>query len=215
MKKIIFTLLVSTLAVSSFAQQIYSSSGKPLNENNKTTTDDDEEKGFNPNNMVFGGGFTFGIGGGVTNIGISPILGYRFTERFAAGIGLGYEYLSVKNFLTYQDQAGALRSYTLKTSIYSGSVWARYIIWQNVFLHVEPEMILWNKVNKVYLSPTNGQLVEEKDNLLVPRVLVGGGLRQPISDRVSFLATALYDIIQDPNSPYNGFDIRFGIVAGF
>lgn len=214
MKKIIFTLLVSTLAFSTYAQEIYSSSGKPLNENNKTT-DEEEEKGFNPNNMIFGGGFVLGAGGGVTNIGISPIIGYRFTERLSAGIGLGYQYLSVKNYDAYIDNTGASRSYTLKTSIYSGSIWSRFVVWQNVFLHVEPEMIFWNRVNNVYYDAVANKVVEDKKNLFVPRLLLGGGLRQPISDRVSFVATALYDVIQDPNSPYNGFDIRFGVVAGF
>lgn len=213
MKKLIFTVLVTTIAYAGFAQEIYSSSGKPLEE--KKNNREEEDKGFNPNNMIFGGGFNFGIGGGVTNIGVSPIIGYRFTERFSAGVGLGYQYLSIKNYASYINSSGAVESYTLKSSIYSGSLWARYVIWQNLFLHVEPEMIYWKRVNSVSYDAVNGKLIENKENLLVPRVLVGGGIRQPISDRVSFLMLGLYDIIQDPNSPYNGFDIRFGIVAGF
>ena len=215
MKKFVFALFMALTASTGYAQEVYSSSGKPLDETRKNT-ENEEAKGFNPNNLIFGGGFTLGMGGGITNIGIAPVLGYRITDKFSAGIGLGYEYLSVKFYNAYTDKNGIRRDYTQKTSIYSANLWARYLIWDNIFVHVEPGMIMWSKVNNVYYDPTNDKVIEDVNkNLLVPRLLLGGGLRQPISDRVSFVMMGLYDVIQDPNSPYNGLDIRFGIMAGF
>lgn len=214
MKKILLTLTLAVATATTFAQEVYSSSGKPLDE--KKWGDDEEESGFNPNKMIYGGGFVFGIGGGVTNLGASPIIGYKITEKFSAGIGLGYNYLSIKDYRFYNNpNTGAIQSYTLRNSIYSGSIWARHMIFQNIFAHVEPELLLWNRVDSIYYDVPANKLESIKKNVLVPRLLVGGGLRQPISDRVSFVGLILYDIIQDPNSPYTGLDIRFGIAAGF
>ena len=56
-----------------------------------------DHKGFDPSRIICGGGFGFGFGS-VTNIEqLSPIVGYRFTDQFSAGIGLGYQYFSIKD----------------------------------------------------------------------------------------------------------------------
>ena len=214
MKKLVCSLLLVVLGFAAYAQEVYSSTGKPLDETDKKK-EEEKEKGFNLNNLIFGGGFIFGIGGGITNLGISPVIGYKVSDHFSAGIGLGYEYLGIKNYTSYWDKNGTPVAYDLKTSIFSGSVWARYLLFQNVFVHVEPQMIYWTKVNSVSFDPVSNSVLENKQRLFVPRMLVGGGIRQPISDRVSGLLLVLYDVIRDPNSPYNGLDIRFGIVAGF
>jgi hypothetical protein len=204
MKKIFLLLTLIAFGINSQAQEVYSSSGKPLDEKNKSTLDEEEESGFNPNNMIYGGGLIFGIGGGVTNLGVSPVIGYRFSERLSAGVGLGYQY--------YAEKAPA---YKFNTSIYSGSLWARLMLFQNIFLHVEPELNSLEVFTPKYDANTGIFTGLDKERKLVPSLLVGGGLRQPISDRVSFVGLILYDVLQDPNSPYNGIALRFGIAAGF
>lgn len=213
MKHIVLAILLSLGVSASFAQEVYTSSGRAVSDDRRRN---EEEGGFDPSKMIYGGGLAFGIGGGVTNIGISPIVGYRFTEDFSAGIGLGYNYLQIKNFANYYNANGQEEWYTLKTSIYTANVWARYLIWENIFLHVQPEMNSLETLSAEYVSGQQWGTEIKKRRLFVPSMLVGGGIRQPISDRASFVAVILYDVLQDKNSPYrNTVDLRFGFAIGF
>ena len=54
--------------------------------------------------LFFGGGFGLTVGS-VTHVDISPMVGYRITDRFSAGIGLSYQYYKYP-------------AYNIKTSIY-------------------------------------------------------------------------------------------------
>lgn len=205
-------LCLAAAGFNTMAQEVYSSSGRPVNEKNKFA-DEEEPRGFDPSKLIFGGGFVFGIGGGVTNLGLMPVVGYRFTDKFAAGIGLGYQYYKVKDaFAEVDAQGNVIRTIDYKTSIYKGSIWARYVIFRNLFIHLEPEM---NSLEKPpYLDANNN--LQLHDRILVPSLLAGAGLRQPISDRVSFVAMILYDVLQEPYSPYlNTIDVRIGINVGF
>lgn len=211
MKKPFLILALAALSVNGVAQEVYSSSGRPVDE--KKRYNDEEVKGFDPSKLIFGGGFVFGIGGGVTNLGVMPVVGYRFTDRFAAGIGLGYQYFKVNDAFEVRDNQGMLlQTIDYKTSIYRGSLWARYVIFRNIFVHLEPEL---NSLDKPPYIDSKGAL-QLHDRTLVPCLLAGGGLRQPISDRVSFIAMILYDVLQEPYSPYlNTIDIRLGVNVGF
>src|SRR5690606_32658672 len=113
-------------------------SGKPLNKSEKNVKSD---KLIDPDRFIFGGWGLFGIGAGITNIGVTPVFGYRITEGFSAGIGFGYQYLRIKNYNTVivDPQTGAEEFRPLTAHIYSPSVWARHIIWNNIFAHVEYE----------------------------------------------------------------------------
>jgi hypothetical protein len=212
MKRIFLMLGLAVLAFNSIAQEVYSSSGRPVDEKKKY--DDEEVKGFDPSKLIFGGGFVFGVGGGVTNLGVMPVVGYRFTDRFAAGIGLGYQYYKVKDaFAEVDNQGQVLRTIDYKTSIYRGSLWARYVLFGNIFVHIEPEL---NSLDKPpYQDQTTGQ-IRMNDRVMVPCLLAGGGIRQPLSDRVSFVAMILYDVLQEPYSPYmKTVDFRIGVNVGF
>jgi hypothetical protein len=209
MKRIIFAVVLALTAFGAVAQDVYSSSGKPMSDYRKKQQE--EEKGFNKDNLVFGGGMALGFSNGIINIGVMPIIGYRFTEKFAAGVGLGYQYFQAKDYLLYKDKAtNAVRGYTLKSSIYSGSIWARYLIWNGIFAHIEPEINSFE-----YAYPVDQYTIIE-ERITVPSLLMGAGIRQPVSDRTSIMATILYDVLQYPNSPYlNRVDIRFGVSVGF
>jgi hypothetical protein len=214
MKKIFLSLLCSIVGFASMAQEVYSSSGRPITESERSGKKE-REKGFDPSRLIIGGGFIFGIGGGVTNLGLSPVVGYNITDKFSAGVGIGYQYFKAKG-LPVQDQSGGLVGYyDLKTSIYTGDVWARYLIFQNIFVHVQPEVNSLEKFGSAVPNSSGGFDVE-KERLLVPSLLMGLGIRQPVSERVSILATALYDVLQEPYSPYlNTIDLRIGVAVGF
>lgn len=214
MKKIFLSLLCCLIGFAAMAQEVYSSSGRPVTENERNGKRE-REKGFDPSRMIYGGGFVFGIGGGVTNLGLSPIIGYAITDKFSAGIGIGYQYYKAKNVPVVDASNSPVGYFDLKTSIYTGNVWARYLIFQNVFVHLQPEVNSLEKFGDVTYDPS-GAFQVAKERIMVPSLLVGLGLRQPVSDRVSLLATALYDVLQEPNSPYrNTIDLRIGVAVGF
>jgi hypothetical protein len=211
MKKIFLMLGLVALAFNSIAQEVYSSSGRPVDDKKKY--DDEEVKGFDPSKLIFGGGFVFGIGGGVTNLGVMPVIGYRFTDKFAAGIGLGYQYYKAKDVPIVNGSGLLVNTADYKTSIYKGSIWARYMLFRNIFVHLEPEMNSLEKTPEIDPVTLN---FRKADRIFVPSLLAGAGLRQPISDRVSFVAMVLYDVLQEPYSPYlNTIDLRIGVNVGF
>lgn len=205
-------------AFSATAQQIYSSSGKPIETKTKQTSKDDE-KLIDPSRFIFGGWGLFGIGAGVTNLGITPIFGYRITDDFYAGIGFGYQYFRAKDafFVITDPNTGGGEGRPLNMHIYSPSVWMRYMIWNNIFANVEYEQNI--STFKEYtndFSKFPPPEVTIKQTLNVPSLLVGGGIRQPIGERTSFVIIALYDVLQEKYSPYkNTLAFRFGINVGF
>ncbi len=215
MKRTLLVLLAGCLfAGTATAQEVYSSSGKPLN---KSQTDVKSEKLIEPGRLIVGGWGLFGIGSGVTNIGITPILGYRITDDFSAGIGFGYQYLHVKDYyLVTTSLTGPSERRPLNAHIYSPSVWARYVIWNNIFAHAEYEHNITSYKEYINNTLVDPPYEERKVNLSVPCMLLGGGLRQPVGARSSFVFMVLYDVLQNEYSPYrNTIAIRFGFNYGF
>ncbi len=215
MKQILTLLLFSLFfaGVVSAQEEVYSSSGKPLNRTKKNVKDD---RLMDPSRIIVGGWGLFGIGSGVTNVGVTPILGYRITDNFSAGIGFGYQYLRVKDYYLVNTSFTTTEGRPLNMHIYSPSVWARHIIWNNIFAHAEYEHNISS-----YKEYINNTLVdppyETRDvNINVPCLLLGGGLRQPVGERSSFVFMALYDVLQNQYSPYrNTIAIRVGFNFGF
>ncbi|MBN9482776.1 MAG: hypothetical protein BGO70_07870 [Bacteroidetes bacterium 43-93] len=203
---------------SAYAQEVYSSSGRPVTSEKPKS----RQKGFDASRIIFGGGMGLAFGT-VTDISVAPVLGYRFTDNFAAGIGLGYEYLRIKDYFQFQDPNNANGGVIYKpyvANIYSPSVWTRYRFYKNLFAEVEYEhnFMTAKEYTPVYDASTvlGFNFAADKVNRNVPSVLVGIGLRQPITDRVSLLLMGMYDVLQKEYSPYkNTLIIRFGVVAGF
>lgn len=218
MKSLLFTFLSVFLFVSVHAQdEVYSSSGRPLNRTEKAVKSD---KLIDPDRFIYGGWGVFGIGGGITNVGVTPIFGYRITEGFSAGIGFGYQYLRIKNYNTVIiDPNTAVEEYRpLTAHIYSPSVWARHIIWNNIFAHAEYEHNIFSQTTFTNDFTQYGVLpiIKEKSTINAQRLFLGGGIRQPIGDRASITFMLLYDVLHTSNSIYTSpLAIRFGINAGF
>jgi hypothetical protein len=214
MRYLILAILVSLCFGTLSAQEVYSSSGKPINEKKKYKED---PEGFDPSKIIWGGGIILSAGSGYANIGASPIVGYRITDRFSAGVGISYQYLKLKNAYTANNSQGMPQNYDLETSMYTANAWSRYIIWNGIFAHVQPEINSLEVLKPVDVLHPSGATIRTvgKERMFVPCLLVGGGIRQPISERVSFVGIILYDVLKDNNSPYRGIDLRFGINVGF
>jgi hypothetical protein len=229
MKRIILIALLGLGFISSQAQETYNSSGKAGQARYKQNQ---QKKGFDINRMVFGGnlGLTFGS---VTNIYVAPSVGYRITDNFAAGISLGYNYFRQKEGIYTVNLNTNQEGYRpLSQSIYTGSIWGRYIIIPNIMVQAEFEMnnLSYYDASSGYTKDKDGWYMPAKKRVTVPSLLLGGGFRQPIGEYASMYIMAMYDVLQDiPSnmrtdntgarysiSPYaDRVDIRVGFMLGF
>jgi hypothetical protein len=207
----ILLLLCTFVASNAAAQDVYNSSGSRV-----TNKKRHEKKGFDLQRLVVGGGIGLGFGD-ITNISVSPIVGYRITDDFAAGVGLGFQYFRVRDqFPVYNQATTETEYYPLKSTFFYPSVWARYIVYKNFFVHLEGEYDMQSFTAYERASDPNGDPVKYKLKYNSPAALVGAGIRQPITDRASLVIVALYDVLQHEYSPYrNRIDLRIGFNVGF
>lgn len=154
--------------------------------------------------LVFGGGFGAQFGS-VTQVNISPIIGYRVTEKLTAGIGITYIYYKYQ-YLGYN---GAI--FNEQDHIIGGSLWGEYRVIPQAFLHAEYG-ILNESIPK---QSANGQYLGETMRYNLNSFLVGGGYYQAMGQNAGMQFSLLWDLIEDPWSPYSNPIIRIGFAAGF
>lgn len=136
--------------------------------------------------LFFGGelGLQFGT---ITFINISPLIGYKITERLSAGLGPKYLY--------YRD-----KFFAYSTSMYGGRVFVRYNITPAIFAHAEYEVLNLETYFK------------RREN--VESIFVGGGFRQRIGQKSFMALTALWNINESVYSPYVNPIIRMEFIIG-
>ena len=206
----VLSMLCVLLTMSVSAQEVYNSTGRRIG----TSKRQEKKTGFDRDKLIIGAGIpNLGFYNGVFSIGLAPIVGYRITDELSAGVGVGFQYVSFKDYsIIYVN--GQEERYPLRSTFYYPSVWARYLVFQNVFVHVEGEYDM--QTISEYGPDQNGYPMKYKTSYNSPALLVGAGLRQPISERSSLVIMGLYDVIQDKYSPYrNTLDLRFGFNVGF
>ncbi len=167
--------------------------------------------------LIIGGGIGLAFGD-YTNIAVTPVIGYRITDNFSAGIGLGYQYVKITNFFEVERPGtnGVYDYYDLKANLFSASLWARYIVWRNVFVHAELEQNFMNFKIPAYDQSGSGNIVESTQKYDAPCILLGAGYRQPLGDRSSVNFMLLYDVLQDKYSPYGKQPfLKIQFLAGF
>jgi hypothetical protein len=145
--------------------------------------------------FYFGGGFGLNIGTNITNISVSPLVGYKITDRLSAGVGVMYQYVDFK-------------IYDITVNNYGGSIFSRYIITRQFFATTEFEYLNFEFVS----SPT------ESVRQGFDSWFIGGGFVQPLGRMASFTIIGLYNLLYDDAgpSPYNSpFVLRAGINVGF
>jgi hypothetical protein len=147
--------------------------------------------------IFFGGGIGGGFGSTVDYVSVSPIIGYKLTEKLVPGISLMYRYTNNKYYTPH-----------ISTSDYGISPYLRYMVGNGIFLHTEYEYL-----NYEYpITPT------ETVRKGYTSFLAGGGFFQPIGRHAGFYATILYNFSYSNNGyyPYSSPVIyRMGITAGF
>lgn len=227
MKKLITILACSLIVGTLHAQVIYNSTGKKGGAKYQKNA---EKKGFDPHKLIFGGGFGAGFGNGTLILGISPVVGYRISDRFSAGLRLGYQYNWIKDGQLFLNGiTSAVEAKNINYHVIAPGVWGRFMVWNNIFVHAEYEynVFTYKEYNLSFQQPgyTTRRAWDHANCLLV-----GVGLRQPVSDNASFVFEVFYDALQnipsnlrtDVNgnqysiSPYAGrVDFRIGFNVGF
>lgn len=135
---------------------------------------------------VYVGGSFWMQFGTVTFINVSPLVGYRFTDKFSAGPGIVYQYLKDKRF-----------NPDYKTNVYGGRLFARHTIFQQFFAQAQYE----NLSTEVLYVNRNGELYQTRE--WVPGAFLGGGIFQPLGRRGAIVISGMYNLLHDEDrSPY-------------
>src|SRR5690606_15938281 len=218
MRKIFFIVCFFSF-LSGYAQQVYTSSGKPAQAKKKTKSGNG--KGFDFSRIVFGGGLGLGFGSQTSSFSISPIVGYRFLDNLAAGVGLGYQYYRYKDYFQIPDAHGYINLYDLKSSITAPSIWVRYVAFEKLLVHAEFEYNFMRYQNYRFASNGSGHIESYKEKYNVPAMPIGIGLRQAISENASFYFILMYDLYNqiDPSRQISVYGTsifpRIGFNVGF
>lgn len=157
--------------------------------------------------LVFGGGLGVQFGT-ITFIDVSPVVGYRLTEKLEAGVGATYKYYRYKDF--YIDQTNG-EKFDLKSHMFGGSVYTRYHILKNIFAHVEYERLRYNYED---ISNYGGQVIRDPKHTYINSLFVGGGLKQQITKGSYMFIMALWNLTEEPMTPYSNPVIRMGVLLG-
>jgi hypothetical protein len=136
-------------------------------------------------------GFQFGT---VTFAEVSPLIGYRITDKISAGIGATYQYYRYKD-----------PTYQLETNVYGGRVFGRYFFTDYLFAHAEYEYL---NLEAYDFYPTRRVDVES--------LLVGGGYFQHLGSSSSsgVFVMLLYNLTESAYTPYSNPIIRIGVNLG-
>jgi hypothetical protein len=132
--------------------------------------------------------------GNITFIDISPLLGYRLTDRLVIGPGITYMYYR-ENFPPWP---------IFETSIYGGRIFGRYFFTSSLFSHGEYEVLNIGVVNRITNMP-------ERSN--ITNLIAGGGFRRPMGGRGFFNVMVLFNLSN--NNFYQNPIIRGGFGFGF
>jgi long-subunit fatty acid transport protein len=154
-------------------------------------------------NRIDFGGYLGAQFGNVTYIEVSPIASYRVTEKFHAGLGLTYQYYKV-NYTGAPDYS---------TSSYGGSIFMRYFIWRDLFVHAEYAP-LYVTFYDYYFDNSGSYISRDQGSAWVNDILIGGGYRQMIGAKASINLMVLWNVNESFYSPYSNPIIRIGFGVG-
>lgn len=185
MKKIIFSLLL--LQILLFSQILIAQE------------EEEDVKDLPTRERIFlGGNIGLQISNINTMVNVSPIIGYRLTNRLSPGIGLTYQY--------YRDSGWANQSgFTAVSHIYGGSAFARYRILPQLFAHVEFEALNLDSQMGFRTEPDRDSRFWEYN------YFVGGGYRAFLGGRTHLNLMLLYNLNSSSVVYYQNPIFRIGV----
>ena len=148
--------------------------------------------------MFTGGGLGMSFSSYSDYVSVSPLIGFKITNKLATGVGFQYRYTNYK-----------LVSPSISTNDYGASPFVRYYVYNPFFLHTEYEYL-------------NYQYIDSKLRRSYGSLMTGGGMFQPFGGRAGLFIMALYNLTyRNPNSPYDyspyssPWVLRAGVTFGF
>jgi hypothetical protein len=176
--------------------------GLILNAKAQDSTDTGQEKkGFDKSRLFAGGNFGLSFGD-YTLVNVSPQVGYRFNDHFAAGIGINGQYTQIR----YRD--GNNETYARQNYGVAGvNIFGRFYPIQQVFLQAQPELnYIWGS-EKYYTNPETESSLNGK---MLPSLLAGAGGVLPLGGSGGLIIMIQYDLLNkssysgspDPGTPY-------------
>ncbi|MDR2009056.1 MAG: hypothetical protein LBQ22_01060 [Bacteroidales bacterium] len=143
-----------------------------------------------PSQRIFYGG-NFGMSfGSVNYIEVSPLVGYRITDRLSAGIGLSYTYVGSKQ-------------YDYNGHCYGGSAFASFSVIKNfaniIPLNINAGLLIYGE--NILLNVAN--YYHSSDIKWVNTPLLGGAIQIPVSHRSYLMLMVLYNFNETIYSQYS------------
>lgn len=149
----------------------------------------------------YGGGFNLGFSGSsfvsLFQLGISPMVGYKFTPQWSAGprLSLTYSYYSARTANGGKDNAQPIS--------YAGGIFTRYKVIPSIFLHAEAEL-----ANEALVYSGVSQI--EVQRRIRENVYLGVGYNSAGNNGIGYEILLLYNLNMPQNIIESPFDIRFG-----
>lgn len=143
--------------------------------------------------IFWGGGFGFTLGS-VTHVDVSPIIGYRITNRLSAGVGGIYQ------FFKYP-------AYNVQTSIYGAKVFTSVTLIKdlsNIFPFGENMggLLLHAEFEEINIEKGIFSLSQDNERIWVSCPLAGLGYQLPIGRRSYMIVYVLLNLYETQDSPY-------------
>lgn len=197
MKKLIFLTVIAAISLQVMAQVTEidpQDDNVPGKEENANRRDSDT-----PSRWVFGGGLGASFGQ-FTNVLIAPLVGYKVTPKFTAGLGFNYQYVRLKE----PNNINFFLDYKLNTV--GPSAFAQYDLFYGVFAHAE-YATQWYE-----LEYTEAPFFAASGN--EQAVFLGGGYTFNSGGRGGFQIIALYNVLyNDSNFVYwRPWNIRLALM---
>ena len=186
MKQLIMFLVFATISLSAFSQE----------EDAPKRPSKEEEKGhFRRDNVFIGGGVGLGFSsnsyGNNFNFGLTPEIGYSFTNWLDMGVSINLNYYSYN----YSDRIGGTTKQ--RSFNYGGGVFLRAYPLQEFFVQVLPE---YNFISTKLTNTSNNAVL--RLNQKAASYLVGIGYGRRIVGQSGFYTALMIDLGEDPSSPY-------------
>jgi len=191
MKYFLVFILIFSVAFVAFGQVDYvKPATRPTAEGNPET---DVSEMKLKDRLTYGGNFGLNFGD-ITMVDISPMIGYRTTNKWVNGVGLTYQY--------YEQ-----RRVSFKTSTFGGRAFSRHMVYKNVFAHGEYELLKFNVLSRN---------LEQNPAHWFPALFVGGGVFQSFGGKSQsgLVITVMYNLIYTPNNSLyiSPFQFRIGFM---
>lgn len=150
-----------------------------------------KSEGFSFDRLYFGGGGGFSGGTDFINLSVSPLIGYKITEQFSAGLQITYQYVKIID---------------TRINNYGGGPFLRYNFSDKLFGYTEYEYLNFG-------FQTRGEIQRESFNSW----FAGIGYSEAVGDKAAVNILVLYNLLYSDggNSPYQSpLVIRGGLTFG-